>query len=362
MIPVTKLFFANEMDKRLFYEALFNQTSDCVAVFDLEGRVMAVNKKFEELHQWRQEEIVGEVAPMVSEENRSGLLEMFQRILAGEEIAGVEIVMIRKDSSTFFANVSVFPLKDDDGGTIAFVGIGRDVTENKKAEELLRKSEKLSIVGELAAGIAHEIRNPLTSLKGFMQLLKEKNTDYVDIMLNEIERINRIVDEFMSLAKPQSIHFVSVHLNQLIESVVSFMQPQARLHGVEIIVASKIELTAFICEPNQMKQLLINLIKNAIEAMPGGGNVRITVCSVNNNKVGINIMDQGLGIPEDGLNRLGEPFYSAKENGTGLGLVICHRIVEAHQGVLSFESKLNQGTTVKIVLPVSSSAPANGSH
>ncbi|MCR2808042.1 ATP-binding protein [Paenibacillus soyae] len=340
------------MDKTRFYEALFNQTSDCVVVFDLQGRVIAVNKKFEELHQWEQEEIVGEVTPMVSEEDSPKLLEMFQRIMQGDEISGVDIIMLRKDGNTFFANVSLFPLRDEEGGIIAFVGIGRDVTENKKAEELLRKSEKLSVVGELAAGIAHEIRNPLTSLKGFMQLLKTRNTDYVDIMLAEIERINRIVDEFMSLAKPHSIHFVSVNLNKLIEDVVSFMQPQAHLHGVDMLVESSVDMSAFTCEPNQMKQLFINLIKNAIEAMPNGGIVSIALYRNDEDSVGIKIADQGEGITEDGLVRLGEPFYSAKENGTGLGLVICHRIVEAHQGTLSFESKLKEGTTVEIVLPV----------
>lgn len=352
MIVIPNPYFSNDMNKTRFYEALFNQTSDCVVVFDLQGRVMAVNKKFEELHQWGQEEIIGEVAPMVSEEDRRNLLDMFQRIIQGEEISGVDIIMMRKDESTFFANVSVFPLKDDSGVIIAYVGIGRDVSENKKAEELLRKSEKLSIVGELAAGIAHEIRNPLTALKGFMQLLKAKNTDYVEIMLAEIERINCIVDEFMSLAKPHSIHFVSVNMNKLIKDVVSFMQPQAHLHGVGMIVESSVDINEFICEPNQLKQLFINLIKNAIEAMPNGGVVTITVDRNEEGNVGIKITDQGLGISEDGLIRLGEPFYSAKENGTGLGLVICHRIVEAHQGTLSFESKLQQGTTVEIRLPI----------
>ncbi|WP_052475965.1 histidine kinase dimerization/phospho-acceptor domain-containing protein [Cohnella kolymensis] len=141
---------------------------------------------------------------------------------------------------------------------------------------MLRKSEKLSVVGELAAGIAHEIRNPLTSLKGFMQLLKEQNTNYADIMLVELERINNIVNEFISMAKPHSIKFVKIHLNSLIQEIVSFMQPQALLHKAEIKVHFENDVDDFVCEPNQLKQLFMNILKNAIEAMPNGGQIDIS--------------------------------------------------------------------------------------
>ncbi|MEV5027049.1 ATP-binding protein [Paenibacillus sp. LPE1-1-1.1] len=339
------------MNKMQLYDALFNQTSDCVAVLDLQGRLLAVNKKFEELHRWKHEEIVGEIIPMIPEESREGIFQMLQRIVHGEEISGIDIIMLRKDGSSFFANVSVFPLKNEMGEIIAFVGIGRDISENKKAQEILRKSEMLSVVGELAAGIAHEIRNPLTAIKGFMQLLKERNTNYVDIMLVEIERINSIVNEFMSLAKPHNINFVRINLNKLIEDVVLFMRPQAHLHGVAMVVDFTVDINEFKCEPNQLKQLFINIIKNAIEAMPNGGVVTLFVNRNGDGNVTIKVTDEGLGIPEDGLARLGEPFYSGKENGTGLGIVICHRIVEAHKGTLSFKSKLQQGTTVEINFP-----------
>ncbi|WP_419874862.1 ATP-binding protein [Candidatus Pristimantibacillus sp. PTI5] len=297
-----------------------------VAVLDLQGRLLAVNKKFEELHRWKHEEIVGEIIPMIPEESREGIFQMLQRIVHGEEISGIEISMLRKNGSSFFANVSVFPLKNEMGEIIAFVG-------------------------KLAAGIAHEIRNPLTAIKGFMQLLKERNTNYVDIMLVEIERINNIVNEFMSLAKPHNINFVRINLNKLIEDVVLFMRPQAHLHGVAMIVDFTVDINEFKCEPNQLKQLFINIIKNAIEAMPNGGVVTLFVNRDGDGNVSIKVTDEGQGIPEDGLARLGEPFYSGKENGTGLGIVICHRIVEAHKGTLSFKSKLQQGTTVEINFP-----------
>jgi two-component system, sporulation sensor kinase A len=351
VITIPNHFLSYHKNKMQLYEALFNQTSDCVAVIDLQGCMLTVNKKFEELHRWKEEEIVGQVIPMVPEGAREAIFLMFKQIIQGQEISGLDIILLRKDGSSFFANVSLFPLKNDQGEVTAFVGIGRDISENKKAEELLRKSEKLSVVGELAAGIAHEIRNPLTALKGFMQLLKEKDTKYMDIMLIEIERINNIVNEFMSMAKPHSIHFVRISLKTLIEDVVSFMGPQALLHRVELIVEFAIEMDEFICEPNQLKQLFINILNNAIEAMPSGGVVSLFISSKGDGNIQIQVTDQGQGISEEGLARLGEPFYSLKENGTGLGLAICHRIVEAHKGTMTFKSKLQQGTEVEICFP-----------
>lgn len=229
----------------------------------------------------------------------------------------------------------------------------RDLTDRKRAEELVRRSDKLSVAGELAAGVAHEIRNPLTALRGFMQLLKEKNTDYVDIMLMEIDRISYIVNEFIGMAKPQALNFISSNLTQLIDSVITFMQPQALLFNVQmkLAVAPGCERTAIECEPNQIKQVFMNVLKNAIESMPRGGIVSIFVSETEGGML-TRIVDQGVGIPEERLGRIGEPFFSLKESGTGLGLMVCNRIVEAHKGKLAISSVVGSGTTIEITLPV----------
>lgn len=229
----------------------------------------------------------------------------------------------------------------------------RDLTDRKRAEEMIRRSEKLSIAGELAAGVAHEIRNPLTSLRGFMQLLKAKNTDYVDIMLMEIDRISYIVNEFIGMAKPQALHFVESDLKQLISSVMTFMEPQALLYNVqmELSVSADAVNPLVECEPNQMKQVYMNVLKNAIESMPRGGRIRIELSEGEKGMLLTRIVDQGVGIPEERLGKIGEPFFSLKESGTGLGLMVCNRIVEAHHGKLSIHSVVGQGTTIEIALP-----------
>ncbi|WP_182299581.1 PAS domain-containing sensor histidine kinase [Cohnella cholangitidis] len=227
----------------------------------------------------------------------------------------------------------------------------RDLTERKKTEEMIRRSDKLSIAGELAAGVAHEIRNPLTALRGFMQLLRDKNTDYVDIMLVEIDRISYIVNEFIGMAKPQALNFIACDLRELIEQVLVFMQPQAILFNVQMNLSIHFPISPIDCEPNQIKQVFMNVLKNAIESMPQGGQIEIALYMKDNGTIMTRIVDQGVGIPEDRLEKIGEPFFSLKESGTGLGLMVCNRIIEAHKGKITIRSVVNEGTTLEIELP-----------
>nr|WP_251027904.1 ATP-binding protein [Bacillus sp. ISL-41] len=217
--------------------------------------------------------------------------------------------------------------------------------------------EKLSVVGELAAGIAHEIRNPLTSLKGFAKIVKESVTDqklipYLDIMLDEMDRINQIVNEFMFIAKPnENVHFQFMNFSKLVTDCIHFMEPQANLKSIKIEFDVKMEIIVD-CDRNQMKQVLINLLQNAIEATEDNGHfISVSLDEAGAESVMITIRDKGCGIPEPRLKRLFEPFYSTKEKGTGLGLLTCKRIIDLHQGSIDIESQPGEGTTIRIVLP-----------
>lgn len=255
-------------------------------------------------------------------------------------------------TNKYFDTIKV-PIFNDDGSRRALVVIGRDITDKKFSEERLRKTEKLSIVGELAASVGHEIRNPLTSIKGFLQLLRRddhSNTFYYDLMLKELDRINQIVSELLILAKPQKLDFSREDAKKLLDDVVSLIEAQANMNNVNIHFPSKGEYWIE-CEPNKLKQLFINIIKNAVEASKESSTVLINIEDIDTEKIKIIIQDEGPGIPKHFQTRLGEPFYSSKEKGTGLGLTVSHKIVEQHQGEIKFNSQEEIGTTVEVYLP-----------
>ncbi|WP_219835870.1 ATP-binding protein [Paenibacillus sp. R14(2021)] len=237
-------------------------------------------------------------------------------------------------------------------GTVA-QSVFRDIRERKKEEEALIQSEKLSVVGQMAAGIAHEIRNPLTSLIGFSKFLKTRINnyhEYFDIMLVELDRINTIVQEFMALAKPQANQFRRHDLIKTIQSVLTLLETQAIMNNVQLVANYDTAAAELLCEENQLKQVFVNVIKNAIESMPQGGIVSIDLTSGELDEITVSIADQGIGIPENQLSMLGGPFFTTKASGTGLGLMICYRIIEGHQGRMDISSEPGQGTTVTIGL------------
>ncbi|WHY91683.1 ATP-binding protein [Neobacillus cucumis] len=264
----------------------------------------------------------------------------------------IEYKAKRLDGSTFFFEVSSMYIVF--GGKEAVLSIGKDISERKEeTEQLLQKSEKLALLGQMAAGIAHEIRNPLTSIRGFIQLFKsgETHPDYFDIVLSELDRINSIVGEFLVLAKPTAAVFIEKDVKNLIKDVVTLINNQSILNNVQIYVEFDSDLPMVMCEENQLKQVFLNLMKNAIEAMPTGGQIDVKVKRKEDGKILIQIIDQGVGIPEDRIPTLGEPFYTTKEKGTGLGLMTCYKIIESHNGEIKITSVVEEGTTVEIMLP-----------
>ncbi|OLS33684.1 ATP-binding protein [Bacillus sp. MRMR6] len=264
----------------------------------------------------------------------------------------IEYKFIRMDGSRFFFESSSLFISY--GGKDAILTIGKDITDRKEqTDRLLQKSEKLALLGQMAAGIAHEIRNPLTSIKGFVQLFKSNHMqdEYYDIVLSELERINSIVGEFLVLAKPTASVFIEKDIKELIRDVVTLISTQSILTNVQIFVEYESDLPAISCEENQLKQVFLNLLKNAIEAMPNGGNIFVKIHSKEEGKISVQFIDEGVGIPEERITTLGEPFYTTKEKGTGLGLMTCFKIIESHNGELTIHSKLGEGTTIDVILP-----------
>ncbi|MFC4323406.1 PAS domain S-box protein [Litchfieldia salsa] len=229
----------------------------------------------------------------------------------------------------------------------------RDITELKRSKELLLNAEKLSAAGELAAGIAHEIRNPLTSIKGFIQLANTSDLNqerYFPIILTEIERINSIISELLLLAKPKKTEFKKMSFRASVLDMLKLYSPQAILHNIELIEQIEVDDSEIIGHESKLKQVFINLFKNALEAMPNGGALIIQLKG-NHKSLTLTIKDNGQGIPAKVLPKLGQPFFTTKEKGTGLGLATCFSIIENHKGTMVINSEENKGTEIKITLP-----------
>jgi signal transduction histidine kinase len=253
-------------------------------------------------------------------------------------------------------SITVSPIRDEEDRIIAFAEISRNITARKQTEEVIRRSEKLSVIGQLAAGVAHEIRNPLTTLRGFVQLNKQQGAlsdAYLDIMLSELDRINFIVSEFLVLAKPQVGQFVPVDMRSLLSDMISLLDSQASLISASFDTRFSEHVPLIDCDANQLKQVFINIIKNSLEAMEDGGGtitVELDYDSADHAAV-IRVKDQGRGISEEDLPKIGEPFFTSKTSGNGLGLMVSHRIIANHKGTMNYSSKLGEGTCVEIRLP-----------
>ncbi|MGZ9816362.1 PAS domain S-box protein [Peribacillus simplex] len=235
------------------------------------------------------------------------------------------------------------------------LSIFRDVSKNLEMQEQIRKSDTLNVVGELAAGIAHEIRNPMTALKGFIQLLEDgvkgEFSTYFHVITSEIKRIETIITEFLVLAKPQALKIFKQDVHTILRETLELLAAQALLENIQFETDFEEDEFKVLCEANQLKQVFINLIKNALEVMPDGGSVHIKTSRFSEKYVCISITDQGMGISTEMLKKLGEPFYTTKDRGTGLGLMVSYKIIEEHNGYIEVESEVGKGTSFHIYLP-----------
>jgi two-component system, sporulation sensor kinase A len=213
---------------------------------------------------------------------------MYEQVKTGQTVIGAETIRKCKNGELLNALLTISPILDGKGNKKGWSVSLRDITQSKKAQEHLQNSEKLSVAGQLAAGIAHEIRNPITSIKGFIQLMKSgfgEKQEYFDIITSEIERIELILSELLILAKPQSIKFKRNDIRVLLSQVTTLLDSQAILNNVQFATEFKPGITHIYCDENQLKQVFINFIKNSIESMPKGGRITIQIDRDNDQEI-----------------------------------------------------------------------------
>jgi signal transduction histidine kinase len=225
----------------------------------------------------------------------------------------------------------------------------------REMETMAFQAEKSHAVSELAASVAHEVRNPITVIRGFMQLLSMRSSDtkaheYAKLIVEEVDRVEYIIGEFLSLAKPHITKREECNLYPILHSVYMLAQGRAVYSGVDVVFDVSDECT-LMGDEMQLKQVFLNLCTNAIQAMPGGGTLKISTL-YKEDKIDIKITDNGQGISPQSLKRLGEQFFTTKETGTGIGLALSYRIVKNHQGQIKVVSALGKGTEFTITLPI----------
>lgn len=235
---------------------------------------------------------------------------------------------------------------------VYFITILQNMTTTEESNKKMIQSEKMSVAGQLAAGIAHEIRNPLTSLKGFLQLLQagiNQKEVYYQIMSDELDKIETITSELLFISKPltNKRSYESVH--SMINDVMVLLNSQANIHNVKIVRMETSDNYLY-CDRSQIKQVLINIIKNAIEATNEQGTVTIKVEDIGQ-EIQIDVIDEGPGIPPEIIDKIGEPFFTTKEGGTGLGLMVTKQIIEQHHGKLEIIKNTSKGSTFRIIMP-----------
>ncbi|HWO96680.1 MAG TPA: ATP-binding protein [Bacillus sp. (in: firmicutes)] len=226
--------------------------------------------------------------------------------------------------------------------------------ENLMLRKEMEQAEKMYVLGELAASIAHEVRNPMTVIRGFMQLLnnqemQKKNQEYMKLVIDELDRAESIIEDYLSYARPQIEKKEAIEIGELVKQIINIIEGFAIMENVEI--SHRIEDSlAVMGDSKKLGQALINIVKNGIEAMPEGGTLQIHSYK-RNDYVIIDITDNGVGMGREELARLGNPFYSTKDKGTGLGLMVSYRIIETMNGKVQVYSKKGKGTKFSIVLP-----------
>jgi two-component system sensor histidine kinase HydH len=289
----------------------------------------------------------------------SVLAEHLSNLSESEEISDKEISLSRGDDE-LTVHLSSLPVYSRENIFMGRVLLLYDLSEIKRLERKVQRHDRLVALGKMAAGVAHEVRNPLSSIKGFATLLGKKFQQGSDeqksanLLVQEAERLNRSISELLNYARPTPLTLVDVDLRELLTDSLKLVSTDATSLDIDLLLEADPDLPVIQVDPDRIKQVLLNILLNGFQAMEHGGKIVVRALkSENGNDIEIKIEDNGCGIPEEILENILDPYFTTKPEGTGLGLAMAYKIIEEHGGTLHFDSVLHQGTTVTITLPLS---------
>ena len=353
------------------FQAVLAGLPDAVIAVDDALRVIFWNAAAEELTERSARRMEGRVLKEVFPPDASLVRRLSETLSMGVSRSETETHLERPDHRSLPVSIVTAPLFGRDGRVEAAVAVVRDLSRIRQLEAEVRRGETLAAAGRMAVGLAHEIRNPLGAIRGAVQLLGRELgpasplQEYTTVLLTEVDRVNRIIEMLLDLARPVTIRPVPVNLHQLLERVALLTEELAREKGVTIARRYDPSLPPILGDEDGLVQVFHNLVRNGIEAMKDGGELALaTRVSMNplfakvdmgagqRTMVEVQVLDEGSGIPAAARGRIFDPFFTTKERGLGLGLAICHQIMEQHRGAIQIESIEGHGTTVTCFLPI----------
>ncbi len=321
---------------------------------DGEGKVASFNQTAESVLERPSEVVLGKSADEVLPNE---LWALRNRVTDGKRVLEQELDCPLGEGRAIPLGVSLSKLEGDDGMVLGDLILFRDLTEVRALQKEIERSERLASLGRLAAGIAHEIRNPLSSIKGFATYFGERYKNVpedrktAEIMVQEVERLNRVITQLLEFARPMTVQKKPSPLGPVIQHSLKTIEREALKSGVKIETKLPDEIPQVPMDGDRINQVLLNLYLNAIEAMEEGGTLAVEVA----NEAGglrISVSDTGKGIKGKDISHVFDPYFTTKQSGTGLGLAIVHKIIESHEGEIKLDSEPGRGTRVTIILPV----------
>jgi two-component system, NtrC family, sensor histidine kinase HydH len=339
---------------KAFSDSLVENMPIGLIATDAGGRLNAFNRTAEAILKRTAGEVLGKPAEEILP---GGCRELFRELAGERRLIEREIDCTVAEGRTIPLEVIATTLREEDDAFAGHVILFRDMTETRRLEEEVARSRRLASLGSLAAGIAHEIRNPLSSIKGFATCFRERYRDNpedretAEIMIREVDRLNRVITQLLEFARPLTMERVPTSLPAVIRHGLKMVEGEAHRKGIGI-ETDLAEIGEIPLDADRMTQVFLNLYLNAITAMDAGGLLRVSLAPRDERTVRVAVADTGIGIPREDLPRVFDPYFTTRSSGTGLGLAIVHKIVEAHGGEVHLESEPGHGTTAVILLPV----------
>lgn len=343
-------------------QAIFDGIGDGVSVIDENHQILRVNQGILKLFNKRDfEELLGKKCFSEYYKNE-GICENCPAEKTFEEGKPCHVTRICQgiDKGKIVLDISTFPIKDEDGKVTQVIEYMKNITDVVKLEDQLLYQERLAGIGELAAGIAHEIRNPLGSITASSQFVLDKYRlpdpvkKHLKIILRNSENANRIIKDLLDFAKPREISFKKSNIKDVIDGACNLVKVRCARQRVRLVRKWSRRIPSILLDEKRLEEAFLNFILNALDAMPGGGRLMINAQpDFEANEVVISFLDTGEGIAPENLNKMFTPFFSTKEDGVGLGLCLAHQVISYHKGRINIESKLGQGTDIVVRLPFS---------